>query len=97
MGAQSHCHTPALDMCVKTKIAVQVKAQAKAHVFTSAGSIVQSAITEHQDEAFLPKQINLERVANRYRQKFRPQDPQNLDTSHIFLSIAFQFCTKYVL
>ena len=47
-------------------------------MFKSAGSIVKGVISEHRDEVVLPKQMNMQRNANRYRQKLRPQDPKVL-------------------
>ena len=77
-GPQPHCHQPQDGSLAKTKIAVQVKANAKANMFKSAGTIVKGVISEHWDEVVLPKQMNMQRNANRYRQKLRPQDPKVL-------------------
>ena len=38
-GPQPHCHQPQAESLAKTKIAVQVKANAKANMFKSAGRI----------------------------------------------------------
>ena len=57
-----------------------MKETANANVFRSAGSIVKDALSDHQNDVIIPKQMNLQRNANRYRQKFRPQDPKDLHT-----------------
>ena len=55
-----------------------MKKSAQEDVFKSAGTLVQEALTGNSDENFLPKPANLERVANRHRQKFRPKHPTDL-------------------
>ena len=64
----------------KAKICSKIKEVAKANVFKSAESIVKGVLSEYHQEILLPKQVNLERVANRYRQKFRPRDPLDLQS-----------------
>jgi hypothetical protein len=61
---------------IKCSIAATVKQVASAQVFKSAGSIVEEALTVHIEERYLPKPSNLERVANRHRQKQRPVEPK---------------------
>jgi hypothetical protein len=78
VGKFDHCHQPTKGEMIKSSIAATVKQVASAQVFKSAGSIVQEALTEHIEEDYLPKPSNLERVANRHRQKQRPAEPKTL-------------------
>ena len=54
--------------------------EAKVHAYKSAGNIVEDAFTEmiQPTDFNLPKQANLERMANRVRQKLRPAEPTDL-------------------
>ena len=78
-GLHPHLHEADPGSLARAKISVAVKKSAREHVFTSAGTLVQEALVENAEMNFLPKPSNLERVANRHRQKMRPNHPSDLD------------------
>lgn len=60
-----------------------MKKQAKANIFRAARTIVEEIMVENCDlrepEASRPDPGLLSRVANRHRQKFRPEEPKDLN------------------
>ena len=55
------------------------KKAASKDLFKPAATIIQSLLTDHRDDDFLPKPENLIRTTNLHRQNKRPKDPVDFD------------------
>ena len=64
---------------LKTDISLSAKKAALDDLFKPTSNIIQTLLTEHMSEEFLPKPDNLIRTTNLHRQKKQPKDPVKLD------------------
>lgn len=83
MGKHRHCHEGAPGVAIVKQITATVKEHSVRNVFESTGTIAERALYSMGD-ANLPPQIrpkltNLLRIANRTREKLRPEDPKSCD------------------
>lgn len=82
-GCQPHTHIAMPNKDTVASVISQVKAAAKEDIFQPAGTIVENCFSRNNIGAIpcptLPKQTNLQRTANRARQKLRPAEPSSLD------------------
>ncbi|XP_065928228.1 uncharacterized protein [Magallana gigas] len=90
-GHQLHNHPAKPGSHIAAVITRDVKKQAKANIFRAARTIVEEIMVENCDlrepEASRPDPGLLSRVANRHRQKFRPEEPKDLN---------FQFAEDFI-
>ncbi|XP_062616522.1 uncharacterized protein LOC134278217 [Saccostrea cucullata] len=81
-GSSKHLHPGNLKLPHLKEISAKVKQSARENVFQSAMSIAEGTVTDHFNEEtrFLAPNLHLiKRVANRFRSKFRPEEPVNLN------------------
>ena len=96
-GMRDHCHPCDPGVRKKVQIIAQVKEHAKADAFRPAAHIAEDAILQHGDdveEPAVPLITNLQRTANRVRQKGRPRHPLDLNFEVYFLC-KFSLFSKY--
>ncbi|XP_050397248.1 uncharacterized protein LOC126815577 [Patella vulgata] len=69
-GPNPHTHEPKPGLLTSTLITAEARAQANNDFFTPTNEVVERAMTVKggEDDSFLPKQCNLKRMINRYRQ-----------------------------
>ncbi|KAH3829153.1 hypothetical protein DPMN_131142, partial [Dreissena polymorpha] len=88
-GPNNHQHGPEASIDKKIRIGVKVKEEAKAQPYKSSGDIAKGARNTYASHNIpnLPLPDSLARKANRYRAKFRPAEPKDLqfDIDQIFL------------
>lgn len=82
-GHQFNNHPAKLGSLIATVITGDVKKQAKTYIFRAARTIVEEIMVENCDlrepGASRTDPGLLSRVANRHRQKFRPEEPKDLN------------------
>ncbi|CAH1242696.1 Hypp6953 [Branchiostoma lanceolatum] len=81
-GPKQHNHAPNVGAAISAKIAARVKKEAAGGLFKSAAAIVDGVLLDELGDAPCPllrKPVHLARVANRHRQKLRPEEPKDLD------------------
>lgn len=82
VGKNAHNHTAQPGAAIVTKITASMKAKAAENLFKSASAIVTEVLLSNIDSTpcpSLPKTVNLARATNRFRQKNRPKDPNDLE------------------
>ncbi|XP_053383990.1 uncharacterized protein LOC123535774 isoform X2 [Mercenaria mercenaria] len=80
-GSNSHQHAPEPSLSQKVKLNLQAKNEAQRHVYQSVPEIVSKALKEHlpPNQPGMPVPESVDRSANRYRSKFRPAEPKDLE------------------
>ena len=89
-SARCHNHNPAVGAAVSSRIKARLKEEASANLFKPAPAIVNEVLLRELTDApcpALPRHEHLARIANRFRQKLRPTDPNDLEfeleTEHV--------------
>ena len=82
LGSNAHNHVAEVGATLAASITAKVKAKATVDIFRPASAIVEEVLLEDLKDVpcpCLPKPEYIARVANRHRQRLRPQDPTDLN------------------
>ena len=82
LGSNAHNHAAEVGATLAASITAKVKAKAAVDIFRPASAIVEEVLLEDLKDVpcpCLPKPEYIARVANRHRQRLRPQDPTDLN------------------
>ena len=82
LGSNAHNHAAEVGATLAASITAKVKAKAAIDIFRLASAIVEEVLLEDLKDvpcSCLPKPEYIARVANRHRQRLRPQDPTDLN------------------